>query len=29
LTTDAQLISPARGKQPTSLILALRGNVAF
>lgn len=29
LTGDAQLISPARGKQPTSLILALRGNVAF
>jgi porin len=29
LTGDAQLISPARGKQPTSLILALRGNIAF
>jgi porin len=29
LTGDAQLISPARGKQPTSLILAIRGNVAF
>ena len=29
LTGDAQLISPARGKQPTSLILALRGNLAF
>jgi porin len=29
LTGDAQLIRPARGNQPTSLILALRGNVAF
>jgi porin len=29
LTTDVQLISPARGRQPTSLILAIRGNIAF
>ncbi|MGL4541748.1 MAG: carbohydrate porin, partial [Polymorphobacter sp.] len=29
LTADAQLISPARGKQPNALILALRGNMAF
>lgn len=29
LTGDAQVVSPARGRQPTSLILALRGNVAF
>jgi porin len=29
LTTDAQLIAPARGLQPTSLILAVRGNIAF
>lgn len=29
LTADAQFISPARGKQPNALILAVRGNVAF
>jgi porin len=29
LTGDVQLVDPARGRQPTSLILALRGNVAF
>jgi porin len=29
LTTDAQVISPARGKQPTFLLLAVRGNLAF
>jgi porin len=29
LTGDAQIIDPARGRQPTSLILAVRGNVAF
>jgi porin len=29
VTGDAQVVSPARGRQPTSLILALRGNVAF
>jgi porin len=29
LTTDAQFISPARGKQPNTLILAVRGNVTF
>lgn len=29
LTADAQVISPARGDRPTSLILGLRGNVAF
>jgi porin len=29
VTGDAQFISPARGKQPDSLILAVRGNIAF
>jgi len=29
LTADAQIVSPARGRQPTSLILAVRGNIAF
>jgi porin len=29
LTTDAQFISPARGKRPNALILAVRGNIAF
>jgi porin len=29
LTADAQVVNPARGDRPTSLILALRGNVAF
>ncbi len=29
LTADAQVISPARGDRPTSLVLGLRGNVAF
>jgi porin len=29
VTGDAQIIDPARGKQPTSLVLAVRGNVAF
>lgn len=29
LTADGQFISPARGKQPDSLILAIRGNIAF
>jgi len=29
LTGDVQIVDPARGRQPTSLILAVRGNVAF
>ncbi len=29
VTADAQVISPARGDRPTSLILGARGNVAF
>lgn len=29
LSADAQVVSPARGDRPTSLILGVRGNVAF